>query len=85
MTTVATQNAAGTLNATSPCGNAANPTSTKIICEDSLKSGGSDSIVVTAKYQSKYPLPWPWVPSSSGVLGTGPMLSAKAVYRCEFT
>ena len=82
--TVATQNAAGTLNATSPCGNAANPTSTKIICEDSLKSGGSDSIVVTAKYQSKYPLPWPWVPSSSGVLGTGPMLSAKAAVLSQF-
>lgn len=82
---VGTQSAAGVANATSPCGSSKNPTSNTVVCADSLKSGGSDAIVVTATYQSKYPLPWPWVPSYTGTLGTGPMLTSKAVYRCEFT
>lgn len=83
--TVGTQSASGVAYSPGPCGTAKNPTTSTVVCLNSAKSGGSDSIVVTATYQSKYPLPWPWVPSSTGVLGTGPLLTSKAVYRCEFT
>lgn len=78
--TVQTQKADGTAGS-SPCGGSANPTSTAVVCENSLRDDGTlDSILVSASYVSDLVVPWPGpgVPNSL-------TLESKAVYKCEFS
>lgn len=65
-----------------PCGTAANPTSTTVVCRNSIDAATNtqESVVITANYRADLiiGLPIPGFPQ-------GFDLTSKAVYKCEFS
>lgn len=66
----------------SPCGGGVNPSSSTVVCRNSINAAtnAQDSVVVTAQYRADLliPMPIPGFPS-------GFDLESKAVYKCEFS